>query len=100
MNFSRYEQETIISFDEEYPTAHIFTFNRKTQKRILDIIKDYPDRARLINEHENGAMVFDVDKKLVIPCVRKPRNISDEQRAAASQRFKKVKQKNDVDENS
>lgn len=37
---SKYEKETIIVFNEEEPTATIFTYNRKLRNKLQEIVKE------------------------------------------------------------
>lgn len=87
MYISREEQETIVNYNAAEQTATVYTRD-KTVMRRLDALKDaYPDTYKLIGE-------TDIDKTYEMPKslinYRKPMNISDKQRKAASERMRKM----------
>ena len=49
MNMARYEQETIISFNEEEKTAGIYTHNK--------MLRDRPEDCRLVKASRSGRAV-------------------------------------------
>lgn len=82
MKLSRYEQETIISFNEEEDTASVYTHNPKLQEKLLRLAVKNPDKIRLERREPYGAVSFTVPKRCV--SVREP--YSDARRAADSKR--------------
>lgn len=84
------EKETIINFNEEEKTASIYTYNKAYIRKLTAFCKQRPDLYKLINhDKEWGSYTFEVPKKYV--SVRLPKNLSDEQKAEASSRMKKLR---------
>ena len=84
MNLSRIEQETIILFNEGEPTATVETFNRRLRKQL----------DQYCAENVECTLVYTNDEcaKYVCPKswvkVRKPRQLSSEQREKLALRAK------------
>ena len=79
MKRSRYEQETVISYNEAEATASIYTHDRKLIQKLTRLAEKYPHKINRKREHN-----FTVPKSCVL--VREP--YSDERRAAARARAK------------
>ena len=47
MNMARYEQETIINFNEEEKTAGIYTHNKILRQKLAVLARDRPEDCRL-----------------------------------------------------
>ena len=84
MKLSRAEQETIISFDEESPTANVYTHNLKLQAKLKQLSQQQPNRVKHERDYPEGAVSYTVPKRCVT--VRAP--YSDERREADRQRTK------------
>ena len=84
MKLSRYEQETVINFNEEEDTASVYTHNLKLREKLLRLTVKYPDKVRLERREPHGAASFAVPKRCV--SIREP--YSDARRNAASARAK------------
>ena len=84
MKLSRAEQETIISFDEESPTANVYTHNPTLQEKLRQLAKQQPNRVKHERDYPEGAVSYTVPKRCI--CVRAP--YSDERREADRQRAK------------
>lgn len=78
------ERETIICFNEQSSTARVFTYNRKMSNYLREQASDPQTSCRLLEDNLNGGLTFEVPKKWVK--VRRPRQISEEQRAAMAAR--------------
>ena len=52
MNMARYEQETIISFNEEEKTAGIYTHNKVLRQKLAALARDRPEDLSLIHISE------------------------------------------------
>ena len=78
------ERETIICFNEQSSTARVFTYNRKMSNYLREQASDPQTSCRLLEDNLNGGLTFEVPKRWVR--VRRPRQISDEQRAAMAAR--------------
>ena len=48
MNMARYEQETIIGFNEEEKTAGIYTHNKVLRQKLEALARDRPEDCRLV----------------------------------------------------
>lgn len=78
------ERETIICFNEQSSTARVFTYNRKMSNYLREQASDPQTSCRLLEDNLNGGLTFEVPKRWVK--VRRPRQISEEQRAAMAAR--------------
>lgn len=81
---SRYEQETVITFNNESKIATVYTHNSRLIKNIGDNCNKYPDLFKLISEDE-FSKIFEVPKRLV--SIKKPRILSEKQREDLRNRF-------------
>ena len=84
VKLSKYEQETIITFNEEEDIATCFTYNRKLQRKLGDLSQKSSTVA-LVSE-TNGAETYTFPKTWVK--VQKPRQLSEEMKQVMSQRAK------------
>ena len=57
MNMARYEQETIISFNEEEKTAGIYTHNKILCQKLAALARDRPEDCRLVKVSHSGRAV-------------------------------------------
>ena len=57
MNMARYEQETIISFNEEEKTAGIYTHNKILRQKLAALARDRPEDCRLVKASRGGRAV-------------------------------------------
>ena len=48
MNMARYEQETIISFNEEEKTAGIYTHNKALRQKLAALARDRPQARQSV----------------------------------------------------
>lgn len=65
MNLSKYEQETIINFNEEDEFADVYTHNLKLIQKLEKIATEFPDECIFKDKNEYGAYRFSVSKRLV-----------------------------------
>ena len=61
MNMARYEQETIISFNEEEKTAGIYTHNKALRQKLAALARDRPEDCRLVKASHGGRAVDYLD---------------------------------------
>lgn len=89
MNLTKYEQETIINYNNEEKTASIFTYDksliRKLDKRLAEMLD-----MKLIRRGKDFAE-YSLPKKWIK--VAFPRQYSDEQRAEMAERMKAAREK-------
>lgn len=78
------ERETIICFNEQDNTARVFTYNRKVSNYLTEQAKDPQSKCIALEDNLNGGLTFEVPKKWVK--VRRPRQLSEEQRAELAAR--------------
>jgi hypothetical protein len=86
MELSKYEQETIINYNEDEDTASVYTYDKKLRKKLESLALKYPDKFTLERAYPHGAATFIVPKRCV--SIREP--YSDARRAADSERTKKA----------
>lgn len=87
-NLTRYEQETMINFNEEEATASVFTHNRTLRRKLEQLAQERPEECRPFRVSRWGeAVEYIIPKKWVkiIP----PRILSDEQRATMAENARK-----------
>lgn len=79
MRLSRYEQETVINYNQAEQTASVYTHDPKLLKKLARLAEKYPEQIR--QEREN---TYTVPKSCVL--IREP--YSEQRRAAARERAK------------
>lgn len=93
MNLTKYEQETIINYNNEEKTASVFTYDksliRKLDKRLVE-----SSDIKLIRRGEDFAE-YSLPKKWIK--VSFPRQYSDEQRAEMAERMRAARTMNNED---
>lgn len=82
--------ETIINFNAEEKTANCFTLDKTVKRKWEKLIGERPEEVKVIRKSED-VLEIQVPKKWVK--VKPPRQLSDEQRAAASDRLKAAREK-------
>lgn len=70
MMLSKYEQETIINFNEEDDFADVYTHNRKLMERLAFLAKEYPEACKFVKRYGYRCKVYRVLKNLI--SIRKP----------------------------
>ena len=81
MNMARYEQETIIGFNEEEKTAGIYTHNKVLRQKLEALARDRPEDCRLVKVSRSGRAVDYVIPKSWIR-IAPPRIASEAQKAS------------------
>ncbi len=72
IRLSKYEQETIINFNEEDDYADVYTFNHKMIQKLEKMAAEFPEDCSLKEKTNYGAYRFVVNKRLVL--IHKPRS--------------------------
>lgn len=81
---TRYEQETLINFNEGEDTASIYTHNKALRRKLEKLAQERPQECRLYKEsHWGQAVEYYIPKSWVK--INPSRILSDEQRAAMAQ---------------
>lgn len=65
MKLSKYEQETIINFNEEDEFADVYTHNQKLIQKLKKIATEFPDECAYKGKNDVGGHRFSVSKRLV-----------------------------------
>lgn len=86
MELTKYEQETIINYNEGEGTASVYTHDRKLREKLEALALKYPDKIFPERAFPNGAVEYAVPKRCI--SIREP--YSDARRAADSARAKKA----------
>lgn len=84
MKLSKIEQETILLYNEEEPTASVYTHDPKLIAKLKRLSEKYPDKIYIERKEHPGAASYIVPKSCV--SVREP--YSEARRKAASERAK------------
>ena len=82
MKLSRYEQETIVSYNADEQTATIYTRDKAVMRKLDTLVADFPDTYKLVKQDE-VSKTYSFPKSFV--SYRKPRAVSTEQRERARQ---------------
>lgn len=80
MKLSRYEQETIITYNEEGNTAGVYTHNKALLRRLDKLAQERPDECRLEKVRPDGRAADYILPKAWVR-IRPPRRMSEEQKA-------------------
>ena len=86
---TRYEQETIISFNEQDAEALVYTYNAKLKRKLDQLHIERPESVRNINSTKDNAPEFAeyaVPKQWVTINPKRTYNLTEEQRAQLAQR--------------
>ncbi len=90
LKLSGYERETVINFNAAEKTATVYTRDRKVMEAFDSLMTADPNHYSLLR-------ATDIDRTYEMPksyiSYRKPRCLSDEQRAAAKDRINKMNSK-------
>ncbi len=84
MNLSKYEEETVVLYNEAESTANVYTHDPKLKEKLRRLSKKYPNQIIFQTENDGGGVTYIVPKKCVL--IREP--YSEERRRADSERAK------------
>jgi len=87
MKLSKYEEETLINYNEEEATASIYTHNNQLIKKLKRLAEKYPDKVKPERPEHDGAVSYLIPKRCV--SIREP--YSESRRKADSDRAKTAK---------
>lgn len=65
MGLTKYEQETIINFNEKERLASLYTHNQSLQNTLLSLCQSHPAQVRQTSGNRYGGMTFELPKKWV-----------------------------------
>lgn len=86
MSLTKYEQETIIGYNNEEKIASVFTYDKSLIRKIDARLSDYPEIK--VARRGDGWAEYILPKKWVT--VRFPRLLSEEQREAMANRMREM----------
>lgn len=86
-------RETAINFDDESDYATYFVGQKKYINKLKKQAEMYPDEVQIRVVNPDGSIVASIPKKWFKPPAP-PKKVSDERRAAMSERSKKYHEKN------
>lgn len=89
MKLTKYEQETIINYNQEEKTASCFTYDRALIRKLDEFVRN--GEAITVVREGDGWKEYKFPKKCVK--VRFPRKLSDEQRREMAERMKRTVRK-------
>lgn len=84
MKLSRYEQETIVSYNAGEQTATIYTRDKAVMRKLDTLVADFPATYKLMKQDE-VSKTYSFPKSFV--SYRKPRAVSMEQREQARKKI-------------
>lgn len=87
---TKYEQETVIIFNEQNPLAEIFTYNGRLLRELDALATGRPDEVRYVKTNSVGAKTYTAPKKWVK--IRANRILTEEQRAKLQAQAKHMRQ--------
>lgn len=88
MVLSKYEQETVINYNNEEKLASIFTYDKTLMRKIDNKLSEYSD-IKVVRRGESWAE-YSLPKKWIK--VGFPRQLSDEQRAEMANRMRAARE--------
>lgn len=87
---SKYEQETIINYNEEDNAASVYTHNKALRRKLDKLTEEHPEECRFIRESRGGqAGDYIIPKSWIKIAPPRKLNFSAEQRAAMVERLHK-----------
>ena len=84
MKLSRYEQETIVSYNAGEQKATIYTRDKAVMRKLDTLVANFPDTYKLVKQDE-VSKTYSFPKSFV--SYRKPRAVSMEQREQARKKI-------------
>ena len=87
MRLTKYEQETIVSFNEKEAGASVYTHNRSLRKKLKQLSEERPAECKLERTSHDGQAVEYIVPKAWVKIIPS-RILSAEQRAAMAERMK------------
>lgn len=89
-SLSRWEQETIINYNNEEKGASVYTADPVIQRKLDKLVEKYPDdyklnKVEVINETQSGKFYELSSKKFI--SFRPPVHMTEEQKKAAAERL-------------
>ena len=86
-DYSRYEMETSILYNQEEKTASVYTCNPTLIRRLDKFCEQFPDQFKLETKDEHSK-TYIIPKKYI--SIRGPKVITEEQKEKASERGRRA----------
>ena len=84
MKLSKYEEESVVLYNEAESTASVYTHDPKLIEILKRLSEKYPEKIVFNTENSSGGVTYTIPKKCVL--IKEP--YSEERRKAASERAK------------
>lgn len=84
MKMSKYEEETVVLYNEAESTASVYTHDPKLKEKLKRLSTKYSEQVIFEKSNHSGGVTYTVPKKCVL--IKEP--YSEERRKAASERAK------------
>ena len=91
MNFANNNENCIEFLNNQHPITVSFCMQKWINK-VKKLKEEHPDDVKILAENEDGSICARLPIKYLK--ISAPRKVSDEQRQAASERFKKLREEN------
>ena len=91
MNFANNNENCIEFLNNQYRITVSFCMSKWINK-VKKLKEEHPDDVKILAENEDGSICARLPIKYLK--ISAPRKVSDEQRQAASERFKKLREEN------
>lgn len=89
MNLTRAERESILTFNEQEPSASVFTHSAALIRRLDALAAARPEECRRVRVcHDGQAAEYELPKGWIK--VSPPRYVSEDQKEAARERMKRL----------
>lgn len=88
MYLTRFEQETIVNFNEESSRAEVYTYNKPLVRKLRLLSEKFPQDVVCVAEEDDGSITYRIPKQWIR--INAPRQITEEQRAAMAERLRKA----------
>lgn len=85
-HLSRYEQETVVNFNEEEPHATVYTYNKSYQRKLRILSEKFSKDVKLIANDQHGGVTYTIPKKWIK--INSPRAMDENQRQQLAERLK------------
>lgn len=95
MSHTKYEQETIITYNNAEDIMQVYTYEKKAIKRLLELSKTFPNKCYQSKPIRDGAYTFELPK--FWNRINPPRKISEEQKQKQIANLQKAREDRNKD---
>lgn len=95
MHHTKFEQETIITYNNAEDTMEFYTYDKKAIRRLLELSEEYPDECYQSKPIREGGYTFALPKHW--NRINPPRKISEEQKQRQIANLQKAREKRKKD---